>query len=127
MVKKMGFSQGLSLVMKHGLANNNHCNAACWFPKSQKIQDNCFCKIIMFTVYWNYQGILLMEFMAQGITINTEAYCQTLRKIQHVIQNKRWGLLRSNTVLVYGNIQLHTTHDTGAAQLFSLETIQLSP
>jgi hypothetical protein len=39
------------------------------------------------TVFWDGKGILLAAFMLQRTTINTEAYCATLRLLQHAIQN----------------------------------------
>jgi hypothetical protein len=35
------------------------------------------------------KNVLLVEFVPQGSTINTGVYCNTLKKLRRVIQNKR--------------------------------------
>jgi len=48
---------------------------------------------IMCTVFWDRQGVLLVEFLPQGTTINSAVYCETMKKLRHAIQNKRRGML----------------------------------
>ncbi|GBM15323.1 hypothetical protein AVEN_210950-1 [Araneus ventricosus] len=54
------------------------------------------------------QGILLIEFMTRGTTINSEVYCRMLKKLKRAIQNKRRGLLSSGVVLLHDNARPHT-------------------
>jgi len=37
---------------------------------------------VMASVLWDSEGILLVEFMKRGATINSEQYVQTLRKLK---------------------------------------------
>ncbi|GBL99949.1 hypothetical protein AVEN_19436-1 [Araneus ventricosus] len=39
-------------------------------------------------VFWDRQGILLVEFLPRGETINAVLYCETLRKLWCAIQTK---------------------------------------
>ncbi|GBL94849.1 Histone-lysine N-methyltransferase SETMAR [Araneus ventricosus] len=55
---------------------------------------------LMVTVFWDAQGILLIEFMTRGTTINSEVYCRMLKKLKRAIQNKRRVLLSSGVVLL---------------------------
>ncbi|GBM33625.1 Mariner Mos1 transposase [Araneus ventricosus] len=48
---------------------------------------------IMCTVFWDKQGVLLVEFLPRGETINAVRYCESLRKVRRAIQNKRRGML----------------------------------
>jgi len=48
---------------------------------------------IMCTVFWDRQGVLLVEFLPQGTKMNSAVYCETLKKLGHAIQNKRRGML----------------------------------
>ena len=57
----------------------------------------------MATVFWDRKGILLIDFLERGLTINTDAYCETVRKLRRVIQNKRRGMLSSGIVLLHDN------------------------
>ncbi|GBO25744.1 hypothetical protein AVEN_242476-1 [Araneus ventricosus] len=48
---------------------------------------------IMASVFRDRHGVLLVDFMQLGTTINAVAYGQTLRKLRRAIQNKRRGML----------------------------------
>ena len=62
----------------------------------------------MCTVFWGRQGILLVEFLPQGTTINSAVYCATLKKLRRAIQNKRCGMLSATILLLHDNAQLHS-------------------
>ncbi|GBL54733.1 hypothetical protein AVEN_182212-1 [Araneus ventricosus] len=68
---------------------------------------------LMVTIFWDAQGILLIEFMTCRTTINSEVYCCTLKKLKRAIQNKRRGLLSSGVVLLHDNARPHTAVRTG--------------
>ncbi|GFT74685.1 uncharacterized protein TNCV_562401 [Trichonephila clavipes] len=50
--------------------------------------------------------------MQQGTTINAAAYCATLTKLRHAIQNKRRGLLTSGILLLLDNARPHSAINT---------------
>jgi hypothetical protein len=54
-----------------------------------------------------FVGPLLVNFLPQGDTINAAAYCETLKKLCQVIQNKRRGMLTQG-VLLHDNARPHT-------------------
>jgi histone-lysine N-methyltransferase SETMAR len=60
------------------------------------------------TVFWDRKGVLLVNFMEPGTTINADVYCQTLRRLRRAIQNKRRGMLSSGVVLIHDNARPHT-------------------
>ena len=68
----------------------------------------------MASVFWDRKGILLIEFMAPGTTINAAAYCQTLKRLRRAIQNKRRGMLTSGVLLLHDNARPHTANVTKA-------------
>jgi hypothetical protein len=45
----------------------------------------------MVTVLWDCKGILLVDFMTQGTTINSESLCEPLEKLWQAIQNDDVG------------------------------------
>ncbi|GFX17290.1 uncharacterized protein TNCV_3552971 [Trichonephila clavipes] len=57
----------------------------------------------MLTVFWDVQGILLIEFMTRETTINSEVYSRTLKKLKRAIQKKRRDLLSSGVVFLHDN------------------------
>lgn len=67
---------------------------------------------IMCTVFWDRHGILLVDFLSRGETINANGYCETLRKLRRAIQNKRRGMLTNGIVLIHDNARPHTANKT---------------
>ena len=53
----------------------------------------------MATVFWDRKGILLIDFMPTGTPINSDRYCDTLRKLRRAIQNRRRGKLSKGVTL----------------------------
>ncbi|GFV02277.1 histone-lysine N-methyltransferase SETMAR [Trichonephila clavipes] len=74
--------------------------------KSHEMQNFDFSEKIMASVFWDRQGILLLEFMALGTTINAATYCQTLKRLRRAIQNKRRGMLTNGVRLLHDNARL---------------------
>jgi len=57
-------------------------------PKRKKFKQTISTRKIMCTVFWDRQGVLLVEFLSQSTTINSAVYCETPKKLRHAIQNK---------------------------------------
>ncbi|GFV05780.1 histone-lysine N-methyltransferase SETMAR [Trichonephila clavipes] len=74
----------------------------------RKARQTLSARKFMVTVFWNVQGILLIEFMTRGTTLNSEVYCRTLKKLKRALQNKHRGLLSSGVVLLHDNARPHT-------------------
>ena len=66
----------------------------------------------MCTVFWGRQGVLLVEFLPQGTTINSVVYCETLKKLRCAIQNKRRGMLSATILLLHDNARPHSAAQT---------------
>jgi hypothetical protein len=62
----------------------------------------------MCAVLWDRRGVLLIDFITQGTTINADVYCETVSKLRRAIQNKRRGLLSSGVLLLHDKAT--TTH-----------------
>ncbi|GFX48094.1 mariner Mos1 transposase [Trichonephila clavipes] len=83
---------------------------------------------LMVTFFGDVQGILLIEFMTRGTTINSEIYCRMLKKLKRAIQNKRRGLLSSGVVLLHDNSHPHTAVKTREVLLrFKWDVFQHPP
>ena len=63
-----------------------------------EVQANIFSQNIMATVFWDRKWLLPIGFLERGLTINTDAYCETVRKLRRAIQNKRREMLSSGIV-----------------------------
>jgi len=58
------------------------------------------------------EGVLLVDFLERGSPINSERYCETLKKLRRAIQNKRRGKLRSRVLFFHDNARPHTANCT---------------
>ena len=52
------------------------------------------------------------NFLPQGTTINSAVYCETLRKLQRAIQNKRRGMLNATILLLHNKTRPHSAAQT---------------
>ncbi|KAJ4446902.1 hypothetical protein ANN_13603 [Periplaneta americana] len=82
-------------------------------PKKPRIfKQTLSTQKVMATVFWDHKGVLLLDFMPKGTTINANRYCETLRKLWRAIQNKRRGMLSRGVVLLHDNARPHTATST---------------
>jgi len=76
-------------------------------PKRKKFKQTFSTRKI-----WDRQCVLLVEFLPQGITINSAVYCETLKKLRRAIQNKRRGMLTATIILLHDNARPHSAAQT---------------
>jgi len=78
-------------------------------PKRKKFKQMFSTRKIMCTVFWDRQGVLLVEFLPQCTTINFAVYCENLKKLRRAIQNKR---LSATILLLHDNTRPHCAAQT---------------
>ena len=61
----------------------------------------------MATVFWDTTGVILIEYLERGRTINADRYCATLTKLRETIRRKRPGLLSKGAILLHDNARPH--------------------
>ena len=66
----------------------------------------------MATVCWDEQGILLLEWLDEGRTINATHFCEMLDHLHSAIKEKRRGLLSRWVVILVDNAPPHTASIT---------------
>ncbi|KAF6027711.1 hypothetical protein EB796_013984 [Bugula neritina] len=59
--------------------------------------------------FWDYQGVMLIDFMAKGTTINSEAYIETLRKLKTRLKRYRPNVNVATVLLQHDNARPHTS------------------
>lgn len=80
--------------------------------KPKKARQDFSSRKLMATVFWDAKGVLLVEFMERGTTINKDVYCETLKNLRRAIQNKRRGMLTSGIVFLHDNARPHSAQVT---------------
>ncbi|GFW49368.1 histone-lysine N-methyltransferase SETMAR [Trichonephila clavipes] len=81
-------------------------------PRKVKFKQTISAQKIVCTVFCDRRGVLLVDFLTRGDTINAAAYCATFQKLRRAIQNKRRGMLSAGVVLLHDNAHPHTADPT---------------
>ncbi|GFW34382.1 histone-lysine N-methyltransferase SETMAR [Trichonephila clavipes] len=77
----------------------------------------------MVSIFWDRQGIPLLEFMPPGTTINAAAYFQTLKRLRRAIQKKLRGMLTSGVHLLHDNTRSHSARNQSTTQAIQIGSI----
>ncbi|CAK9803204.1 Histone-lysine N-methyltransferase SETMAR [Anthophora quadrimaculata] len=64
------------------------------------------------TVFWDRKGVLLVDFMPSGTTINTDRHSEILKKLRRAIQNRRRGMLSKGVSILHDNARPHVAPTT---------------
>jgi len=83
---------------------------------------------VLFTVFWDCQGILLTEFQQRDHTVTSASYCTILTKLRAAIRRKRPDLLTTGMLLLHDNARPHSASLTTATlRSFKWEVLQHPP
>jgi len=80
--------------------------------KREKFKQTFSTRKIMCIIFWDRQGVLLVEFLPQGTTINSAVYCETLKKLRHAIKKKSLRILSATILLPHNNTRPHSAAQT---------------
>jgi histone-lysine N-methyltransferase SETMAR len=69
----------------------------------------------MATIFWDAEGIILLEWLPERQTINSTYYIQILEKLKAAVKEKRRGKWSKGVWLQQDNAPPHTRHSTTAA------------
>ena len=65
---------------------------------------------VMVTVFFDHEGVILIDFLDKGQTINSEYYCGLLRRMREQLWRKRPGKMRMNPILLQDNSRPHVSN-----------------
>ena len=77
--------------------------------RSKKFKSQQSAGKVMVTVFWDSVGVILVDFMSKGATINSDVYIHTLKKLKARIQRVRPVLKMSKVLLQHDNARPHTS------------------
>lgn len=81
-------------------------------PRAKKFKQTQSAGKVMATVFWDRKGILLIDFLDPGTTINSDRYGESLKKLRRATQNRRRGKLSKGVRLHHDNARPHTSRQT---------------
>ncbi|GBP35774.1 Mariner Mos1 transposase [Eumeta japonica] len=89
-------------------------------PKKFKVQKSA--SKLMATIFWDSEGVLLIDYLPKGTTMNGQYYANLLAQAREAVVQKRRGLSRS--AVLQDNASVHTARvsrqalkDTGFSQI----------
>ncbi|XP_048483622.1 histone-lysine N-methyltransferase SETMAR-like [Plutella xylostella] len=85
-------------------------------PKKFKVSESV--GKIMATVFWDTEGILLIDYKEKGVNITGTYYASLLQKLKEAIKEKRRGKWSRGVLLLHDNAPVHKCH-TATAALFN--------
>ena len=59
------------------------------------------------TIFWHCEGVLLVDFLPRGTTINGLYYVSLLHRLRFSIQEKRQAKLKRGILLLHNNTPVH--------------------
>ena len=69
----------------------------------------------MASIFWDSQGVIMIDYLVQGLTINGAYYIGILRRLHQKIARKRQGKLTWGVLLLQDNAPAHTLQVTMTA------------
>ena len=87
------------------VVHNNVKRKISWSKKDQPAQTTSKSDIHhkMFSVWWDFKGIVYFELLPDNTTINSEVYCNQLDKLSDALKEKRPELVNRKGVVFYNS------------------------
>lgn len=79
-------------------------------PKRVRVQKSA--KKVLASVFWNAKGILFVDYLQTGKTINSDYYCNLLDQLDAKNREKRPGLQKKKIIFHQDNAPAHTAQKT---------------
>ncbi len=69
----------------------------------------------MASMFWDYRGIVLIDWLPEKVTVNSDYYIQVLSNLKEQIKENRRGKCSRGVLLQHDNAPPHTSAKTMAA------------
>ncbi|GBP45039.1 Histone-lysine N-methyltransferase SETMAR [Eumeta japonica] len=91
-------------------------------PKKFKVQKSA--SKLMATIFWDSEGVLLIDYLPKGTTMNSQYYANLLAQAREAVIQKRRGKLSRGVLFLQDNASVHTARvsrqalkDTGFSEI----------
>ena len=82
-------------------------------PSRPRIQRST--RKIMMTIFWDNEGILLMDYLSHGDTISGQYYASLIDRLRSAVLEKRRGKFSRGVLLLHDNAPVHKSNIAQAA------------
>ncbi|CAF4830352.1 unnamed protein product [Pieris macdunnoughi] len=77
------------------------------FPTPKKFKVSSSAGKVMASVFWDAEGIIMVEYLEKGATIIVSYYADQIRRLREAIKQKRRGKLRAGVLFHQDNAPSH--------------------
>ncbi|GBP79513.1 Histone-lysine N-methyltransferase SETMAR [Eumeta japonica] len=91
---------------------------------AEEIQGTKSASKLMATIFWDSEGVLLIDYLSKGTTMNGQYYANLLAQAREVVIQKRRGKLLRGVLFLQDNASVHTARvsrqalkDTGFSEI----------
>lgn len=81
-------------------------------PRPQKFKVQKSAGKVLASVFWDKDGVILIDYLPKGCTINAQYYMSLLDKLKEALKQKRRGKLTRGVLFLQDNAPAHTAHHT---------------
>jgi histone-lysine N-methyltransferase SETMAR len=81
-----------------------------WSPSPRKFRVVASARKVMASVFWDSEGVIVVDYLEHGHTITGEYYSQLLIRLREAIKQKRRGKLSRGVIMLQDNAPAHTSH-----------------
>jgi len=74
-------------------------------PKKSRVQKSA--GKVLASIFWDHDGILLIDYLPKGQTIKEESYSSLLVQLKDILKEKRSGKFTSGVLILHGNAPAH--------------------
>jgi len=76
-------------------------------PRPKKFRMQTFVGTVLASIFWNQDGILLIDYLPKGQTINAECYSSLLVQMKDILKGKRRGKVTKEVLFLHDNASAH--------------------
>ena len=107
------------------LIKSRKCKACNGSPLAHPLARVSSAGKVMTSVFWDSQGVIMIDYLEQGRTINGAYHAAELRRLCQEIGRKRRGKLTRGVLLLEDNSPAHTSRVATAATECRFEVLPL--
>jgi len=76
-------------------------------PGPEKFREQKSAGIVLASIFWDQEGILLIDYLPNGQTINAEYYLSLLVQLKDILKEKRRGKFTKEVLFLHDNAPAH--------------------
>ena len=76
-------------------------------PRPKKLRVQKSAGKVLASIFWDQYGILLIDYLPKGLTINAEYYSSLLVQLKDILKEKHCGKVTKGVLFLHDNVPAH--------------------